>query len=280
MGLETIAKGLHYKDGIYFSNERTRVSYPEGAHSGCFQMEENSFWFKHRNACIVQVVDRYPPDGPIFDIGGGNGFVSLGLERSGYDAVLLEPGLEGALNAQKRGLDRIMCATLEEIQAGENALPAVGIFDVVEHIEDDRTFLKEIFYHLQEKGKLYLTVPAYSFLWSNEDIGAGHFRRYTKKGMTTLLRSLGFEICYSSYIFSFLPLPIFLLRSLPSRLGGNKNAYELNKYQKEHGEKGGVMGKLMNKSFQRELERIRSGKGVPFGSTVLVCAEKPAGSSV
>ena len=37
---------------------------------------------------------------------------------------------------------------------------------------------------MKENGRLYATVPSYSFLWSEEDILAGHFRRYTLKGLS------------------------------------------------------------------------------------------------
>jgi hypothetical protein len=58
--------------------------------------------------------------------------------------------------------------------------------------------------------------------WFNEDVDAGHYRRYTTKTINQKLIKNGFEIVYSSYIFSILPLTIFLIRSLPSKLGLNK----------------------------------------------------------
>ncbi len=274
MNIENITRNLRYKNGIHYSAERSEVSYPEGAHSGCFQLESESFWFKHRNRCIVELMKRHPPLGPVFDIGGGNGFVSRGILDSGFDAVLMEPGEEGCLNAKQRGLEHIFCATLTDPEIPEGSIPAMGFFDVVEHIEDDKEFLLEAHKHLLPGGRIYLTVPAYTFLWSNEDVGAGHFRRYTRKGMEELLGSCGFRTLFSTYIFSFLPPAIFFFRSLPSRLGRNKNAYELNKYRKEHGERQGPMGDLMQKLFSLELSKIRKGKGIPFGSTVLLCAEK------
>ena len=73
---------------------RTRTDlYPlEG--ENLHQIEESSFWFKHRNACIEAAVKCHPPrsGGPIFDVGGGNGFVTLGLIRAGFETVLVEPG--------------------------------------------------------------------------------------------------------------------------------------------------------------------------------------------
>jgi SAM-dependent methyltransferase len=279
MDIQGISDKLHFKNGIHYSSERSKVSYPEGAHSGCFQLESESFWFKHRNRCIVELMKQYPPQGAVFDIGGGNGFVTRGILDAGFDAVLMEPGEEGCLNAQERGLDRIFCATLTDSEIPEESIPAMGFFDVVEHIEDDKSFLREAHRHLLPGGRIYLTVPAYAFLWSNEDIGAGHYRRYTRQGLEKLLLDCGFKPLFSSYIFSFLPPAIFLFRSLPSKLGRNKNAYELQKYRKEHGERKGSLGRLMEKLFAIELSRIRKGQRIPFGSTVLLAAEKTSSRS-
>ena len=38
---------------------------------------------------------RFPPPGTVFDVGGGNGFVTLAIQNAGMDAVLVEPGPEG-----------------------------------------------------------------------------------------------------------------------------------------------------------------------------------------
>jgi hypothetical protein len=37
------------------------------------------------------------------------------------------------------------------------------------------------------------TVPAFSFLWSEEDVLAGHFRLYTLSSISKVLKSSGFE---------------------------------------------------------------------------------------
>ena len=68
------------KEGLWISPRVSAVSYPEEGNEDYFQIEEKSFWFQHRNQCLGKVMKRYPPEGLLFDIGGGNGFVSKGLE--------------------------------------------------------------------------------------------------------------------------------------------------------------------------------------------------------
>ncbi|MFC1630590.1 methyltransferase domain-containing protein [Pseudomonadota bacterium] len=98
----------------------------------------------------------------------------------------------------------------------------MGLFDVIEHIEDDLSFLQSIHGLMVKSGHLYATVPSYSFLWSAEDILAGHFRRYSLEEITNVLKAAGFEVQFSSYIFRFIPIPAFLFRALPYKLGLSK----------------------------------------------------------
>lgn len=53
--------------------------------------------------------------------------------------------------------------------------------NVLEHIESDRSALNNMIDLLQPQGNLLLFVPAFSFLYSNMDSLAGHYRRYTKQ---------------------------------------------------------------------------------------------------
>ena len=80
--IASIAPGLElHEDGIWYSPDEQPVSYPDEGHGACIALEDGSFWFRHRNRCIVAAVKAFPPPdgGTIFDIGGGNGFVARGL---------------------------------------------------------------------------------------------------------------------------------------------------------------------------------------------------------
>jgi hypothetical protein len=58
-------------DGIWYADTRESVSYLENGNDICFELEEASFWFQHRSACVVGLVERFAPAGTIYDIGGG-----------------------------------------------------------------------------------------------------------------------------------------------------------------------------------------------------------------
>lgn len=181
------------------------VSYPSEGNDRCFEIEDKSFWFQHRNACIIDLVKKFPPrgKGPIFDVGGGNGFVAKGLTDAGWDVVLVEPGSGGAQNAKKRGLQHVICATTQSAGFRPGCIPAIGIFDVVEHIKNEETFLRHLYKLLEPGGMFYLTKPAFSFLWSRHNLYAKHFRRYRCKTLCHNLKNINFKRRFSSFFFCF-----------------------------------------------------------------------------
>ena len=257
--------------GIWFPRDRSPVSYPENGHAENIGLEEDSFWFEHRRNCIVEVVRLFPPGGVLLDVGGGDGHVSLGLQEAGIDTILVEPGPDGVRCAHARGVRPIICSTLDDAGFKARCIPAIGAFDLIEHVENNIGFLEEVRTLLAPGGRLYLTAPAYNVLFSNDDRRAGHYRRYTRSGLAKLLEAAGFQVEYGTYIFALLPAPIFLFRTLPSKLGGRRDLH-LQRTRKEHRAAWGPMHRLLHATLDWELNKIRAGKSLPFGGTCLIVA--------
>ena len=274
MDINDFAENIYLKDGIWFSKGSRKISYPKEGNMNCYEIENDSFWFNHRNKCIIEAVVKFSSNEIFIDIGGGNGYVAKGLENNNIQNILIEPGIEGALNAKKRGLRNIICSTFEDAGIKPNSCKSIGLFDVVEHIKDDKLFLESIYSILADQGLIYITVPAYNFLWSKEDVEAGHFRRYSIKKIRRLLNAVGFEIEYSSYIFSILPIPIFLFRTIPSFFGLHKNSNDLNKHKKEHSQEKGIITTILDKMSKKELNHIKHKKKIPFGGSCFIVARK------
>ena len=267
------AKNIELIDNIWYSKGKSEVSYPDEGNSIYYQLEDNSFWFKHRNAIIISVMKKFPPAGSLFDIGGGNGFVSKTLQDNGIDTFLVEPGIKGIKNAEKRGVKNLICSTLEDAQFQNGSIPAIGIFDVLEHIENDINFLMELSAYLKPEGMLYITVPAYELLWTHEDIIAGHYRRYNLRKISDILQQAGFKVLFKSYFFSFLPVPILLFRSLPFKLGFRKKM-DQPKLSDEHSQKKGVSGRILDIILKLEKGRLENLKRILFGGSCIIVAKK------
>lgn len=260
--------------GIWVSSSRAALSYPADGNERCFLVEDRSFWFRHRNACILAAMRRHPPAGPVLDVGGGNGYVTRGMIDAGFPAVLLEPGPAGAFNAKvRRGIPDVVCATLEDAGIPEHSLDAVGLFDVLEHIEDDQGLLASIHSRLNPGGLLFLTVPAQDVLWSASDVRAGHYRRYRPSQLAALLGGM-FELVYQTCFFQALVLPVFLFRSVPFRLGWGRQRSK-PAIERDHGVHGGGAVHLLERLLAREIRRIEAGQSSRWGASCLCVARKP-----
>lgn len=260
-------------EGIWKSPKTEQISYPSKGNDVFFDFEDQSFWFQHRNRCIKSVALRFSdPRKDIFlDVGGGNGYVTKAFVDLGFKSILLEPGYSGARNARKRGLENVICSSVEDVGFPTASIDALGLFDVLEHIEKPEKFLSSLRTIIKKRGTLYITVPSKQWLWSAEDIDAGHFCRYSRHSLRSVLSSSGFDILYETDLFRGFPIPIFLTRSLPLRFGKVRNSAKISqRAPKEHINRRGFMGRLVRFVLDREKKIISSGKNVKFGSSLMV----------
>lgn len=254
------------------------VSYPPDGNRILHAVEDDSWWFAHRNRVILECLQRFPPPGDIWDIGGGNGAVSAMLARHGFGSILLETGLEGCRNARRRGITYVLCGTFKSVRLRRGSLPAAGLFDVLEHVANPVAFLDDLHDALQDGGRLYLTVPAHAWLWSKEDNWAGHVVRFSRHALLALLSGAGFFLLYHSYFFSFLSPAIFLGRVLPGRLGlcrRRRGEERRDKLTRDvHRIPSGWLGRAWEKHLTREAGRIGGGRTISHGSSLLAVCEK------
>jgi len=271
MQLEDYFHGLTYNDGIWHASGIEKISYPLDANNSYYEIEDQSFWFRNRNQIIYEAIKKYSISGPIFDVGGGNGFVSDNLNELGFDVVLVEPGIYGCLNGRERGLRNIVNTNFDNTHFYPNSIPNVGIFDVLEHIENQHQFLKTIHTNMIPDGRLFITVPAIKTLWSEEDNYAGHYRRYRIKELCKIIDDNGFEMLYTSYFYSFLVIPIYIFRAIPSKIGFYKISSQKSKRQHFSNQN---TNKLLEMFMKFELNIIKKGKSILTGSSIILVTRK------
>ena len=273
--LREIAPNLERsQEGWWRSRHLSGVSYPDDGNALCFLVEESSFWFEHRNRCILEALRLCPPPGTFFDIGGGNGCVARAIQETGQEVVLVEPGLAGVRNALNRGIRQVVRATLEDAGVLPETLPAVGLFDVIEHISDDSAFMTGINRLVIPGGRVYITVPACPWLWSNEDKLAGHARRYSVPALRRLLENAGYTIEFASYFFGFLPLPILFQRAIPYRLGFGAETLAEDSVRSDHEPGSTLTRRMLQVMTRRELSRIAERRPVRMGGSCLAVVRK------
>jgi hypothetical protein len=85
------------------------------------------------------------------------------------------------------------------------------MFDVIEHIEDEKAFLDAVLFHLAPGGLLAVNVPALEWLRSRYDDEQGHYRRYTLHQLEKIETQCRLSLIISTY-WSMPMVPILLLR--------------------------------------------------------------------
>jgi len=234
--------------------------------------EAGHFWFRARNALIVWALEKYGTNVASFmEIGCGTGFVLQGIARR-FPAFRLV-GSEIFAEGLSFAAERIPGGEFLQMDAREipfwEEFDAVGAFDVIEHIEEDESVLKQIHDALKPGGLLLLTVPQHRWLWSAVDDHALHVRRYEARELHAKVVRAGFRVVRStSFIVSLLP-PMFAYRLMQRGEGNTFNPHE-----------GLKMNPILNKIFEQclYLERvlIQGGISFPIGGSRLVVAIKKA----
>ena len=209
-------------DGVWLGAAKAEVSFPAGGHDWCAELEDKSFWFWYRNRLIMELIEKRGLPSALWDIGSGNGCVSVLLQENGMDVVAVEPEQSGVLNAFRRGVRSNICGTIEDLRLPDCSLSAACCFDVIEHLPRPDLFLSEVNRVLVPGGWLAVSVPAMPSLWSQMDDISGHFTRFAKKDLDVLMMNAGLHGA-SSYVMSSLVMPAFLLRALPYRMGFRAN---------------------------------------------------------
>lgn len=261
------------QDGVWRALNGGTVDYPNEGNALCFAVEDDSWWFRHRNACLVDTSRRFPPGAEVFDIGAGNGAVAAALEGAGFPTVIVEPGPAGIRHARQRGLTNLVESTLQDAGFRDRALTAVGMFDVIEHLADDVGTLHELHRLMPPAARLYITVPAFSWLWSRVDEVSGHHRRYTLAILRDRLAVAGFDVEWGTYFFAPMPLPILLTRTLPGVL--RPAAVPLPSVVAASLTTSSTLTRLaLNLWSTVELAWLRTGRALIVGSSCLIVARR------
>lgn len=222
-----------------------------------------SWWFETRNQIINKYFELKQETEFLWDVGSGPGVVSGYLQEKGTPCIAVEPSRQGMLGSAKRGVFSIE-SDLENLVLPAASVHRVGLFDVLEHVEDRQKLLMEIRRVLTPSGELIVTVPALIYLWSAADEHAGHFVRYSRKKLKQELNANGFKLKESRYFFALLVLPLLLLRAVPYRLGIKQLVDDESLLKRN----GGKLGKLA------QVIEVQLSRWSPIGTSLFAVAVK------
>lgn len=232
--------------------------------------EEGHWWFQCRTLWAEQFISRHYPFSHFashiyFDLGCGGGGLGrrisalFGFERTllvDRDPFFLKSAQEFAgIETQHADLEQPFNFSLKPT--------LVTAMDVIEHLKEDQTFVNRVAELLEPGGLLVLSVPAHRTLYSQWDLTDGHYRRYERNQVISILKNAGLKILEARYMWSVLA-PLALYRKLAGRLyrthtGVHNVPRWLNRFL------------ITVSNVERSLtNRVN----MPFGTSVIACAQK------
>ena len=233
-------------------------------------LESGNYWFRARNALLIGAMrTHFAAARRFLEIGCGTGFVLQGIAAASPELELYAS--EVSARALPYAGRRVPRAQLFQMDARSipyaDHFDVIGMFDVLEHIQDDERVLSQVCRALRPGGGLMVTVPQHRFLWSQFDERAKHARRYAARELTTKVAAAGFRIVMTTSFVSLL-LPLMLLSRLRQRAprADYDPLAELR------------VGRVTNVALESALafERALIGLGVrfPAGGSLLVIARR------
>lgn len=151
---------------------------------------------------VLKLIGEFPP-GRLLEVGCGaggllNDLSDIGFNCEAYDSSPSAYELASYINNGNSNVK-----IFSEAQSGwDEAFDYCVALEVLEHIEDDMEALKRWIGWIKPGGRFLLSVPAHQKRWSDDDVWAGHYRRYERNGLIGLLEQAGFLVDYvESYGF-------------------------------------------------------------------------------
>lgn len=171
------------------------------------ELEAVHWWFAARRKIIRTTIERIldlPASSNILEAGCGTGGNLKMLSSFGrLDAFEYNEAARD-IAKEKSGFDIPFGALPENIPFKDTKYDLICLFDVLEHIKEDQETLTALKDRLKPQGRILITVPAFQWLWSKHDERHHHFRRYTKKSLSSVATQAGMRVQKSFYFNTFL----------------------------------------------------------------------------
>jgi SAM-dependent methyltransferase len=236
---------------------------PTNAQPGSSSLQHPDYWWHRARAGLLEeVFGPYVGDPrTVLDVGSADA-PSVGWLRGAHRLVNLDLRPEGLVPGEG------VCGSVTALPFGDATFDVVGAFDVIEHCADDHRAVSELARVVRPGGHVLLSVPAYSWAWTDHDVRAGHHRRYTRPQVTQVVRDTGLTVLRATYAFAGV-LPIFAAERGLRRLRRAQPSTEGNRLPQVSPRQDKLLMGLCRLD-RRALRRT----DLPFGSSVFVAARR------
>lgn len=232
-------------------------------------LEKDHWWFVAKRQFLAVLIHKYAGQGGrLLDIGCGTGavldfFSTQGGKTKGFQVEGIDMSPAALEYCHKKGL-KVALGKAEVLVYADNTFDVIIASDVLEHIEDTDSVLREISRVLKPGGIFVVTVPAHQFLFSQHDVALHHVRRYSKNILATSLQK-HFTIQWLGWIHAIILIPAII-----ARLG---RRFLPSKKDSDVGEPNRLINALMKKAYSIEFFWFNYAK-LPWGLSLAAIVKK------
>ncbi len=213
---------------------------------------------KNYSAWIIDLIGQHV-NGRILEVGAGRGTYSTFFAERGH-LTALEPS-EAQCEVLRERLSGQPNVVVINAQLDGSAAPGsydtVVLLNVLEHIPDDHRALGDIYESLAPGGKIVVWVPAFEALYGKFDHRIGHYRRYRRDQLQSLVHNVGFQKVSARYT----NMPGFFAWWLVVRVLGRTPT-------------SGRLASIYDRVFIPVIRRVERFVRFPIGQSLLVVAQR------
>jgi SAM-dependent methyltransferase len=247
----------------------------ETANRQFVELERTHFWFVGRRRIFMHLLGLELAgrrEDRVLDVGCGAGGMLEPLAQFG-EVWGIDTSSELVEFCHNRGFPNVRLGSAYELPVESGTVDLLTLFDTIEHVHDDVRALRECRRALAPDGRLFISTPAYQFLYANNDRVAHHERRYTVRELGDKLSAAGLEPVKLTYFNTLLfpaILPAVLLKKLQERFVSPGDKTNLSH----------TMPPAVNRALAATMSAERhllARRRMPFGHSIIAIA-KPATS--
>jgi 2-polyprenyl-3-methyl-5-hydroxy-6-metoxy-1,4-benzoquinol methylase len=237
-----------------------------------YALEAQSWLHRGRKALIQKVLQYHLRNKKgkleILEVGAGVGQNIDVLRKFGTVDAMECDSIGISYLQKKNGIRQIFDKKLP--MNTDQSWDVICVFDVIEHIEQDKDAVHSIFNCLKPGGLFLATVPAFNWLFSEHDKALGHFRRYSHHEFKSLLPEHS-TILSCSY-FNVLLFPVALIVRFSWQL--SKKIIKPKEIVKQSVPTNKYLDTLLWWIIKFEVKIMKIQRKWPFGLSYYLCAKK------
>lgn len=152
-------------------------------------LKNHLFNYLNRKKDIGRILRKIKTNKVILDVGCG---VSPLIDFS-ENAVFSDYSFEAMHYLNEKNNVKAVVSDISNLSFKDKSVGVVVSSEVLEHIKDDVSALREIYRVLKLNGIAIITVPIHQYYWFSDDVLVEHIRRYKLKALLALFRKTGFK---------------------------------------------------------------------------------------